>query len=154
MGNKAPAFKTKREYQTAISQYKAKRDQLTRRYRQQSRTITARIKIWERAVRRIAEREEKIRQADLLVAGFSGFQVKKGITLKTPAARKLLYKRLFARYTLENGCQSKEVSAYMGYSTGYRAAFLRSDFIRLAQTDPAYRDAWARFKQYLKDKNN
>jgi hypothetical protein len=122
-------------------------------YRVRSAKITYKLKIWRKQLRAMEKREEKITQLDILLAGFSGFRVKSGITrgkvVTVPRSEKLLYKRLFARYAVESGCMGKEVSFYMGYATGYRAAWLRREFIRLVNTDPVYKDTWERFKIYI-----
>jgi hypothetical protein len=140
----------------AIAHYTAKRERFAKLYGKGSPAyrlrvvkINYKLKIWRKQVRAMEKREEKLKQLDISLAEFSGFRIKKGITSKIPRARKLLYKRLFARYAVESGCMGKEVSFYMGYVTGDRAAKLRKDFIRLANTDPTYKDTWERFKKYI-----
>lgn len=157
-GGRARAFKEKRDYQIAVSQYEAKRKRYAQQYgkgspsyRLRAAKINYKLKIWRKRIRIIVKREERLKQLDILLAGFSGFRVKKGVSNSAPRSQKLLYKRLFARYAVESGCMGKEVSFYLGYKTGYRAAFLRKDFIRLVATDPTYKDAWERFKNYVND---
>jgi hypothetical protein len=148
--------RTKSEYRHLIEVYEGRREELEKKLKETTqsfidrrRRMSVKIKVWKRAIRRIEQREKKVRDLAQHVREFTGVGVRHSFP---SVGRKVVEARgLFYKYGLESGLRAKDLAAYTGCKGVGTPSRCRRTFTRNMVNSPKLRDLWERFNIYMKD---
>lgn len=165
---KKPTAVKRARRQMNIAEYERRRQKVkekygrTSEYKQRVKKIQTKIGGWNRDIKRIDERNNKIRAIGNALSTFIGYNVKDmggedssygGFITNTLMQTANLAACIFSKYGMENGIAGNFLSEYMNRPS-VTASRLRLSFTRSWTKDPTKKDMYLRFKEYIKNITN
>lgn len=145
----------RKKYYTMIYTYKKRRKVIKDEYLKKSRVYNEKIRIWNRAIRRIDSLSERIGKIENIVFMFTGQRIIKKTGYKVPEEIKTA-KCLYYKFGLENGIRAKELREHLQIEftkrnepTRYRRMFTKS-----FQNNPQNKEIWTQFKSFYEQLTN
>jgi hypothetical protein len=115
------------------------------------RNMGKKIKLWRREIKRIDERNKKIRQIAKMIEEFSGINVKKSARSNKQFPR--MIRMMFYKLCLEQKLQAKLVGEFMGVQ-GSNIARARRVFNGKLTTKSEEKELWDRFRSWKSSLND
>jgi len=146
---------TKNRYQQMVWVYKKRRSKLRERYGKRSaeygrraKPLTSKISIWNRQIKRIEDRNAKIKYIDKRICEF--FCVTTMLNSRRTKNSVGLARRVFVKYCLENGVRSVDLDKYLGLKNA--CAKQRVRFTKSFNKHPESKKSYHKFVQYAKNR--
>jgi hypothetical protein len=135
----------KRVYITHIHIYTKRKNILKTEYYLRTRTLTRKIKIWKRAIKRLEKRRARLWELRRLVKEFTGGS----LTKKIVRGDKKITKYLFYKYGLEMGISGKDLREETLAKRAGEPAEYRKEFTASFSKNKENLELWTRFKQFV-----
>lgn len=150
-------MKTKNHYQTCISIYLKRRNEVKWKhgskslyYKEYSKKINIKINNWRRTIKLIEKINSELKRIDKLVKSFTGFSAKNSVRNKHKDI--ILSKNIFVKYTVESGVLATYISDWIGLKCRTDNRY-RLEFTRSFKTNAENKEAWYRFNEFINNSN-
>ncbi len=136
---------TKSNYKKWVWEYERRRENLRSSYAKSRRHLTYKISSWKRQIRRIEEREKKIKHIYLYVNSFFDIDIK---NINQGEVYNLAI-NVFYKYGMESGIQGSFLARFLNRKALYRAAVKRRMFTQSFKTSQANKETYHNFINYI-----